>query len=143
MNLYQLFSFSSARYPGYPAVIQGNRTYTYSQLSEEVNRVASSFHRLGLKNGDRVMVLLKNRIETAVIFWAVQKLGAVFSPINLRSSTEEILYCVNDLETRFIVFEDASKHLITNQRFGERPLFIGLEDTLGDMSYRELLKKGT
>ncbi|WP_026566638.1 class I adenylate-forming enzyme family protein [Bacillus sp. UNC41MFS5] len=142
MNLYQLFSFSAARYPGYPAMVHGNRKTTYSQLSEEVNRVASSFHRLGLKNGDRVMVLLKNRIETAVVFWAVQKLGAVFTPINLRSSTEEILYCVNDLETKFIVFEDASKHLIRNQKYVERPLFIGLEDTLGDLSYGELLKKG-
>lgn len=142
LNLFQLFSFSADRFPDHPAMIQGNKQYTYSQLSEEVDRVASSFHRLGLKHGDRVIVLLKNRMETVVIFWAVQKLGAVFTPINLRFSTENILYCVKDLETKFIIFEEASKHLVRNQKFTERPLFIGLEQNLGDISYGELLKEG-
>jgi 2-furoate---CoA ligase len=143
LNLYQLFSFSTARYPDKLALVQDTRKWNYSRLSVEVDRVASSLHRLGLKNGDRVMTLLKNRIETVVVFWAVQKLGAIFAPINLRASTEEILHCMNDLETRFIIFEDASKHLILNQKFSERPLLIGLEDSLGDISYGELVKKGT
>ena len=143
MNLYQLFSFSTARYPDKLALVEDNKKWSYSRLLDEVDRVASSLHRLGLKHGDRVMVLLKNRIETVVVFWAVQKLGAIFAPINLRASTEEILYCVNDLETRFIIFEDASKYLILNQRFSDRPLLIGMEDSLGDISYEELVKKGT
>ncbi|PLR97560.1 class I adenylate-forming enzyme family protein [Bacillus sp. T33-2] len=143
MNLFQMFSVAADRFPEKIALIQGERRYTYAQLSEEVNRIASSFNKLGLKQGERVMVLLKNRLETAVVFWAVQKLGAVFSPINLRLSMNDILYCVNDLEARFIVFEDASKHLIKNQKFHERPLFIGLENMLGDISYAELLKEGT
>lgn len=142
MNLYQMFLYAVARFPDQQALAQGKKRYTYSELAIEVNRVASALQKLGLKPRDRVMVLLKNRIETVVIFWAVQQLGAVFAPINLRSSIEEILYCVNDLETRFIVFESASKHLIMKQKFSDRPLFIGLEHGLGDINYAELVDSG-
>ncbi|MFB6467236.1 class I adenylate-forming enzyme family protein [Cytobacillus sp. Hz8] len=142
MNLYQLFLFSVDRTPDNPVIIQDDRMYTYAQLSKEVDRVASSLYRLGLKNGDRVMILLKNRIETVILFWAIQKLGAIFAPINLHSSTEEILYCVNDLETKFIIFENASKLLLKKQKFKERPLLIGLEESLGDLNYDELVKQG-
>jgi 2-furoate---CoA ligase len=143
LNLYKMFSFAAERFPDQKALIQGDKQYTYSQLAEEVNRVASSLQKLGLKAHDRVMVLLKNRIETVVMFWAVQRVGAVFSPINLRLSAEDIQHCVNDLEAKLIVFEEAGKHLVMKQKFNERPLFIGLEEGTGDISYGELLKSGT
>ncbi|MDR7079788.1 2-furoate---CoA ligase [Neobacillus niacini] len=142
MNLYKMFSFAVERFPDQQTLVQGDKRYTYSQLAEEVNRIASALQKLGLKPHDRVMVMLKNRIETTVMFWAVQRLGAVFTPINLRSSAEDILYCVNDLETKFIVFEEAVKHLVMKQKFNERPFFIGLEEGIGDISYGELLKSG-
>lgn len=141
MNLFQLFSYAVERFPDRDALIQEQKVLTYSQLAKEVDQVASSLHQLGLKMGDRVMVLLKNRIETVVLFWAVQKLGAVFTPINLRLSTEDIQYCVNDLETRFIIFEEASRALVMKQKFFERPLYISLEENHGDFSYSELQKK--
>jgi 2-furoate---CoA ligase len=141
LNLFQLFSYAAERYPDRDALIQDDKVLSYSQLAKEVDRVASSLHQLGLRAGERVMVLLKNRIETVVLFWAVQKLGAVFTPINLRLSSEDIQYCVNDLETRFIVFEEASRSLVTKQKFFERPLFISLEEDRGDISYSELVKK--
>jgi len=142
LNLYKAFSFAVERFLDQPALVQGDRQYTYSQLAEEVNRVASALQKLGVKPRDRVMVLLKNRIETAVMFWAVLRIGAVFSPINLRLSAEDILYCVKDLETRFIVFEASGKHLVMKQNFNERPLSIGLEEGIGDISYGELLNSG-
>ncbi|MFC3884523.1 AMP-binding protein [Bacillus songklensis] len=143
MNLYKMFSFAAERFPNQKALIQGDRQYTYSQLAEEVNQVAFSLQKLGVKAHDRVMVLLKNRIEMVVMFWAVQRVGAVFSPINLRLSAEDIQYCVNDLEAKLIVFEEAGKHLVMKQKFNERPLLIGLEEGTGDISYAELLKSGT
>ncbi|PLT32719.1 class I adenylate-forming enzyme family protein [Bacillus sp. V5-8f] len=143
MNLYKMFLFAVERFPDHQALVQGDKRFTYLELSYEVNRIASALHKLGLKPHDQVMVMLKNRIETIVVFWAVQRLGAVFTPINLRSSAEDILYCVNDLETKFIVFEEAVKHLVLKQKFNGRPFFIGLEEGVGDISYRDLLKSGS
>ncbi|HWO95042.1 MAG TPA: class I adenylate-forming enzyme family protein [Bacillus sp. (in: firmicutes)] len=100
MNLYKMFAYATERFPDQKALIQGVKQYTYSQPAEEVNRVASSLQKLGLKAHDRVMVLLKNRIETVVMFWIVQRLGAVFSPINLRLSAEDIQHCLNDIEAK-------------------------------------------
>ncbi|MFJ8268281.1 class I adenylate-forming enzyme family protein [Peribacillus asahii] len=143
LNLYKMFLFAAERLPDQQALVQGDRRYTYFQLEKEINRVASALHKLGLKPHDRVVVMLKNRIETVVVFWAIQRLGAVFTPVNLRLSADDILYCVNDLEAKFIVFEEAAKHLLMKQKFNERPLFISLEEGIGDIHYGELLTSGT
>ncbi len=142
MNLNDMFLFAAERVPDRHALVLGDARYTYSQLATEVNRAAFALQKLGLKPHDRVMVMLKNRIETVVLFWAIERLGAVFAPINLRSSIEDILYCVNDLEAKFVVLEGSVKHLVAKQKFNERPLFIGLEEGIGDLSCRELLQSG-
>lgn len=142
MYLGTLFEFSVERFPNRMALVQGNQRYTYAQLNEEVNRVASSLQKLGVGKQDRVLLMLKNRLETVILYWAVQKLGAIFTPINFRLSAQEAEYCVNDAEAKVVVFEGASQEAIMNAQFQERPILIGLEDTTGaDVRYKELVEK--
>ncbi|MDQ0341004.1 2-furoate---CoA ligase [Caldalkalibacillus uzonensis] len=143
MNLGQLFQFSVYRYPDNIAIVQGDRRVTFAELNQEVNRVASSLQRLGLKKQDRVLVLLKNRIETIVLFWAIQKIGAVFTPINLRLSPEDIHYCINDVEAKFVIFEESSAHTVMQGELSSRPIYIGLNVDNVDVSYTELLNHGS
>ncbi|MDQ4147777.1 MAG: AMP-binding protein, partial [Pseudomonadota bacterium] len=51
------------------------RRYTYRQLNERANRLAHALrHRLGVRKGDRVAVLAKNRIEYLDALFATGKL---------------------------------------------------------------------
>ncbi|MDQ0253387.1 2-furoate---CoA ligase [Evansella vedderi] len=143
MHLGTHFTFTANRYPNQVAIVQGNRRYTYEQLDKEINRVAYSLQKLGLGKQDRVMVLLKNRIETVIIYWAVQKLGAIFTPINLRLAPDDIQHCVIDVEAKFIVFETTSAHLIKNTKFEERPILISIHEGQGDITYSELRDRGS
>jgi 2-furoate---CoA ligase len=141
LDLSKVFNYSVERYPHKIAVVDGNRRYTYWELGEEVNAVAFSLHRLGVKKRDRVAVLLKNRLEAVVLFWAIQKLGAIFAPINIRQSQEIVHYCLNDLEARFIIFDTATEYLINRKKFIERPLLINIDEKGGDLNYQELVKQ--
>ncbi|WP_216830774.1 class I adenylate-forming enzyme family protein [Alkalihalobacterium elongatum] len=140
MDLRNFFEFSVERSRNRVAVIDSNRKLTYDELNGKVDRLAASLQKLGLGKQDRVMALLKNRVEAVILFWAVQKLGAIFTPINFRLSHEDIMYCIQDVEPKFVVFEDASEHLIMKHIFKERPIFISIKENnlLADMSFKEL-----
>lgn len=142
LNLATQFDFSVQRFPNRLALIQGDKKYTYEDLYKEVGRMASSLQRLGVSKNDRVLVLLKNRVETVILFWAIQKLGAIFTPVNIRLSVEDIQYCVNDVEAKYIIFEKICAPAVSWKNFKERPILIGLHEDNVDITYQELRKFG-
>ncbi|MDQ7863914.1 AMP-binding protein [Peribacillus frigoritolerans] len=73
--------------------------------------------RLGIQKQDRVVVILKNRVENVIIYWALQKLGAIYTPLNDRLSTKEVEYCVNDAEAKAVVYESASQNAVLGSNF--------------------------
>lgn len=143
MDLGTVFDCAVDRYPHKTALVQDGKDVSFQQLNDEVNRLASSLQKLGIVKRDRVMVLLKNRFETVCLFWAIQKLGAIFTPINFRLSTEDTQYCINDAEPKIVLYEKFSRRFVTETKFNERPILISLEPDGGDLSYRELVAKGT
>lgn len=137
MDLIKMFDYAVNRTSSKLAIVEDEKAYTYEELNQEVNQVAASLYRLGVKKGDRIAILLRNRIEAIIIFWATQKIGAVFSPINIRYTQEVIHYCINDLDVKAIVSEKATEHLIDRKKIEYRPLFITI-DGKNDISYKEL-----
>ncbi len=135
-----MFDFAVRRYPNRIAVVEGEKRYTYEQLDNEITKVASSFQRIGIKQHDRVIVLMKNRIENVIIYWAIQKIGAVYTPINYRLSSKEVEYCVNDAKSKAVVYESVSQTAVLQAAFEEKPVLIGLEGAEGaDIYYQELV----
>jgi len=53
--------------------------------------------------GDRVAVVLDNRLETALLYWAAQWAGAIFVPLSWRLSDEELDYCLGDCGSRVVL----------------------------------------
>lgn len=53
---------------------------TFSQLSSLSSRAANYFESLGIKKGDRVMVVLKRHYEFWITVLALNKIGAIFCP---------------------------------------------------------------
>ena len=68
-----------SRWPDRTAIIGSERTYTYAELNEAVNRCANFLLGLGVKKGDAVGLLLNNYTEFAIGFLACQKIGAISS----------------------------------------------------------------
>lgn len=89
MNLAQSLLAACERHPELEA-FPGIR---YGELLPRVRRVAGG---LGVRPGDHVAVVLDNRLETALLYWAAQWAGAVFVPLSWRLSEEDLAYCVAD-----------------------------------------------
>ena len=57
--------------------------WTYAQTREIAIRTANAFRRLGVRQGDRVLVWLPNSADCLRVWFGLNYLGAVFVPINL------------------------------------------------------------
>jgi fatty-acyl-CoA synthase len=79
-------------FPDKAAVVHGERRYTYRQLEERVNRLASGLRALGLSHLDRVAAILPNTPAMLEMHFAGPAAGLVIVPVNTRLGSEEIGY---------------------------------------------------
>ena len=72
MDLAQYFVQAVRRFPTAIAVIDDEVRWSYQDLYDEATSVAANIQRLGVTAGEHVLVVLKNRRENLVIYWACQ-----------------------------------------------------------------------
>ena len=85
------------------AVIDGPARFTWQQFADRVARLAAAFVSLGLKPGDRVVLLALNSHRSLECFYAAMHAGGVIVPLNHRLSENEILAQANDCAPRIVV----------------------------------------
>ena len=73
---------------------------TYGELLSRVRCLGGG---LGVEPGDRVALVLDNRLETALLYWACQWVGAVAVPLSWRLSDDELDYCLGDCGASVVV----------------------------------------
>ena len=104
MNLGSIISNSARRYPERIGLVQGSSNWTWLELTSNVDAMAISLKNLGLGKGDRVMVQCQNNRYLFECMYAIVKIGAVYVPINARSTTVETLEMVDLCDAKaFIV----------------------------------------
>jgi acyl-CoA synthetase (AMP-forming)/AMP-acid ligase II len=88
------------------AAYDGDRSLTYAELDARSNRLANTLHgRYGVRKGDRVAVLLRNRLEVAEAIAGVTKAGAVYCGLNFRMSLEEYRSIFGNAGARVLITE--------------------------------------
>ena len=110
-TLADLLFEQAERYADMPAVICGDRVVSYSDLAERANRIAAGLHGLGVRRGDRVGVLINNRLEWLEIFFGATILGAVVAAFSTWSKRDELAWLLDDSEVSMLIALD---------RFGEQ-----------------------
>jgi len=82
-------------YPDRPALIDGDRHFTYRELHARARRVAGGLAALGVQQGDRVAVLAPNSHELLEAHNAVPYAGAALVPLNVRLQPGELAYMLD------------------------------------------------
>ncbi|HEY3471713.1 MAG TPA: AMP-binding protein [Amycolatopsis sp.] len=100
------------------AVTFEGRDVTYDELDERSDRLAAGLHAAGFRHGDRVGVLLHNRVEWVELFFAVAKLGGVVVPVNYLLKAAEVRYILDDCEASWVVYEPALGAVVDEVRAG-------------------------
>lgn len=78
---------------------------TYAALEERVAYTAAVFRSWGVKKGDRVAILSKNRLEHIDALFACARLGAMLVPLNWRLTESELAFMVDDSKPTALLFD--------------------------------------
>lgn len=80
--------------------------YTFHDLKILSNKAANFLLSLGIKKGDPVLLLLKQRPEVWITFLALHKIGAICIPATYQLTAKDIIYRCNAAEIKMIIAVD-------------------------------------
>jgi acyl-CoA synthetase (AMP-forming)/AMP-acid ligase II len=106
-DIWTMVAEAAARNPDGEALVLGERRLTWRETAREAARIAAGFKEIGLRPGDRVALLLGNRLEFVLAMFGAAHLGLVTVMLGTRQQKPEIAYVLTDCGAKLIVYEDA------------------------------------
>jgi acyl-CoA synthetase (AMP-forming)/AMP-acid ligase II len=100
-TLWELVRRRAALTPDRPVLLQGDRTLTFGELHGRAERVAAGLYGMGVRPGTVVAWQLPTRIETALLSFALARLGAVQSPVIPFYRDREVGFALRESKAEF------------------------------------------
>ena len=136
-----------------PAVVHGQRRYTWAQCAERSMRLAAALQALGVQRGSTVSVMLPNTPEMVEVHYAVPGLNAVLNALNTRLDAPLLAWQMNHCETQVLITDRefsstiAQALSILKNEHGREPTVIdvcdseysGAGERVGSTDYESLL----
>ncbi|MFC2030909.1 AMP-binding protein, partial [Chloroflexota bacterium] len=107
----RLLEESAAKHPDHPAIIFGaavgsrvmDKTLSYRQLDDAVNRFAAAIQRLGVNRGDRVAMFMPNCPQLVIAYYGTMRAGGIAVPSNFMYTDVEMEHQLNDAGAEIVV----------------------------------------
>lgn len=100
-----LVSWAAERFGDRVALtLPGEGAYSYTDLDTLAGRCAGGLHRLGIREGQRVVLYLPNGWQWIVAYHALARMGAVVVPANILLSAEEVAHMAANSEAVAVIF---------------------------------------
>ena len=104
-----------ARHLPYREVFQFRQhSVTFEALNLRTNQVANGLLALGVKPGDKVALMLPNRVEFLLGWFALNRIGAVNVPINVALRGEGLAYQIDQADCVALIVEDTWLDVVEN-----------------------------
>ncbi|WP_326792640.1 AMP-binding protein [Streptomyces sp. NBC_00841] len=100
-TFWELIERRAALTPERPVLIQDDRTLTFGELRDRCERVAAGLYGLGVRPGSVVAWQLPTRLETALLSFALTRLGAVQSPVIPFYRDREVGFALRESKAAF------------------------------------------
>jgi long-chain acyl-CoA synthetase len=87
----------------YLGIVSGERRRSHADVADRAARIAFGLHKLGVKQGDSVCILMRNDIAFIEAAYAAMRLGAYGVPVNWHFKPEEINFILGDCGTSILI----------------------------------------
>jgi long-chain acyl-CoA synthetase len=104
-SVWAMVTDAVSRNPDGEALICGDRRMTWREVAQQSVRIAAGMQKLGLQTGDRVALLLGNRIEFVLAILGAAHLGLVTVLLSIRQQKPEIAYILNNCGAKLLLHE--------------------------------------
>ncbi|MFJ6206412.1 non-ribosomal peptide synthetase [Bacillus pumilus] len=92
--------------PDHLALVEGDRTFTYEELGQEIRRLAGSLVENGVQPGDAVAVYMNRSADAVIAILAVLHAGAAYVPIDPSQPEERIRWMLEDSGASILLHAD-------------------------------------
>ncbi|MBE7023172.1 MAG: long-chain fatty acid--CoA ligase [Ruminococcaceae bacterium] len=103
ISMYDIIKRTKESYPTYTAYDFMGKAVTYEAFLEEIDTCAKALTAMGIRTGDAVTVCLPNTPQAIVMFYAINKIGAVASMVHPLSAENEILFYLKESDSRIAI----------------------------------------
>ncbi len=88
--------------PSKPALVEHNKVVSWREMTGNVNRIANSLMRLGIRSGDRVAIMGRNSIEYSQLYCGIVTAGASAVPLSTMINGQTLRLMLEDSQARAI-----------------------------------------
>ncbi len=141
MNIAANLDRAAFHFPDHSAVIEDDRTVSYSEFNRDANRIASALVSVGVQPGDHVALCAPNSYAWLVFYFGALKAGAVAVTFSHLLTKDELSRTVIECEPKVLFAADEKLDDLGDYR--ERPYPELVVCDHGDISYARLAEKGT
>lgn len=111
-TLGDLLTRTSERYPDKNAIAYKNERLTYKELDNLVNKTANGFLNIGIKKGDKFILVSKNSLDFVLVTYALARIGAVLIPVNYMLTFQEIRYILENSKAVGVMASDEFRDVL-------------------------------
>ncbi|MBW1973465.1 MAG: benzoate-CoA ligase family protein, partial [Deltaproteobacteria bacterium] len=108
------------------AIYYKNKTYTYKEIQQFINKVGNALHILGVHMEERVMLVMYDSPEAVASFFAAIKIGAIPIAVNYMYTMDDYRYLLNNSRARTLIAHED----FIDEIEGWREKFRYLENTI-------------
>lgn len=143
-NFAAILDRNLARNPDKVVIRYESRTLTNRDLHARASALAAGLRQLGIGRGDIVAILMYNHPEFLETIFAVNRIGAVFLPLNYRLASAEWEYILGHSEAAAVVteveFSECVEEIATRLPTLRHRVVIGAERAGSWIGYENLVR---
>lgn len=106
-TIWAMVAEAAAKNPDGEALVCGDMRMTWREVAHRSAQVAAGLQQMGLQSGDRLAILLGNRIEFVLTLFGAAHLGLVSVLLSTRQQKPEIAYVLTDCGAKALIHEAA------------------------------------
>ncbi|NJL57053.1 AMP-binding protein, partial [bacterium] len=131
--------------PKHTATVFFGTRLTYQQLNQRVNQFARALHGLGVRPGDRVMIVLPNIPNLVIAYYATLKIGGVVvmpNPDAPDARADGIARQVTQVQASVLITLRSHANLVRSLKengYNLQVIFADMRETIPDAEFARLL----
>ena len=139
-------------FPDYPAIVHGDKTYSYTEFYARSRRFGSALTKLGIGKNDTVSVMLANTPPMLEAKFGAPMTGAVLHSINTRLDAANVAFMLDHAETKVLITDtEYSKVIAEALKIAKArptiidymdPAFPGLGSRHSETEYEDFIAGG-
>jgi len=126
-NVADLLARTASQHGGRPALVTDTTIITWAELDVAVSRVASALQHRGVREGDRVVLVLPTSVDFVTAYLGTLRAGGVAIPLNTGYTAGELARLIGRTEASVVITGEPSTTMV-------RQAVAGIADALVDAS---------